>query len=286
MIPGIINRTKAFFAGRTGPPLLQRYRDIAKLLQKGAVYSGTTTWIFRAGPIVSLAALLLAALLVPYAGSPALFPFAGDLILFVFLLGLARFMTVIAALDTGSSFEGMGASRDALYGTLAEPTLFLGFAAIARATGSGSLTGMLAPVSGTVWMSAGPALALVAAALLVVFLVENARIPFDDPNTHLELTMIHEVMVLDHGGPDLAFIEAASALKLWILGSLVVGILVPVRTGHLWIDGGAYLAGMGGLGVLTGIIESSLPRLRLSATPQLLLGAGALSALGLILMVW
>ena len=286
LLVGVVNRTKAFFAGRSGPPLVQLYRDLAKLSQKGAVYSRTTTAIFRAGPIVSLAALVTALLLVPFAGAPALFGFSGDVVLLVYLLALARFATVLAALDTGSSFEGMGASREVQFAALAEPALLLGLAAIARETGNLSLSGMLGTVSGGVWSNAGPALALVAAALLVVFLAENARIPFDDPNTHLELTMVHEVMILDHGGPDLALIEFGSAIKMWILGSIVVGILAPVRTGVAVADAAAFLAGMAALGVLTGIVESSMARLRLVSVPQLLVGAGALSALALILVLW
>jgi formate hydrogenlyase subunit 4 len=286
LLAGVVNRTKAVFAGRTGPPLLQMHRDLAKLVRKGAVYSRTTTFVFRAGPVVGLGALLAAIAIVPSAGAPALLSFPGDLVLFVYLLALARFAAVLAALDTGSSFEGMGASREVQFAALAEPALLLGLAAIARQTGSLSLSGMLGTVTGGVWSSAGPALALVAAALLVVFLAENSRIPFDDPNTHLELTMVHEVMVLDHGGPDLAIIELASAIKMWILGSIVVGILVPVRTGSPLVDAGAFLAGMAALGVLTGIVESSMARLRLSSVPQLLVGAGALSALALILVLW
>jgi formate hydrogenlyase subunit 4 len=262
------------------------YRDLAKLARKGAVYSRTTTFVFRAGPVVGLGALLAAIAIVPSAGAPALLSFPGDLVLFVYLLALARFAAVLAALDTGSSFEGMGASREVQFAALAEPALLLGLAAIARQTGSLSLSGMLGTVTGGVWSSAGPALALVAAALLVVFLAENSRIPFDDPNTHLELTMVHEVMVLDHGGPDLALIEFGSAIKMWILGAIVVGILVPVHTGRPLVDAGAFLAGMAALGVLTGIVESSMARLRLSSVPQLLVGAGALSALALILVLW
>lgn len=286
LLAGVINRTKAAFAGRTGLPLLQLYRDLAKLFRKGAVYSRTTTAVFRVGPAVSLAAILAALPLVPSAGAPALFAFPGDVVLLVYLLALARLALVLAALDTGSAFEGMGASRDLQFAALAEPAFLLGLAATARETGSLSLSGMLGGVSGGVWSSAGPTFALVAAAFLVVFLAENARIPFDDPNTHLELTMVHEVMVLDHGGPDLALVEIGSAIKMWILGSIIVGLLVPVHTGSLLIDAAAFLAGMAALGVLTGIVESSMARLRLTSVPQLLIGAGALSALALVLVLW
>jgi formate hydrogenlyase subunit 4 len=286
LLAGVINRTKAAFAGRTGLPLLQLYRDLAKLFRKGAVYSRTTTAIFRIGPAVSLGATLAALALVPCLGAPALLAFPGDVVLFVYLLALARFALVLAALDTGSSFEGMGASRDVQFAALAEPAFLIGLAAIARETASLSLSGMLGGLSGSVWASAGPALALIAAAFLVVFLAENARIPFDDPSTHLELTMVHEVMILDHGGPDLALVEIGSAIKMWILGSIIVGLLVPVHTGNALLDAGAFLAGMAALGVLTGTVESSMARLRLASAPQLLIGAGALSALALVLVIW
>jgi len=253
-------------------------------MAKGAVYSRTTSWVFRAGPVIGLAAIIIAAALVPL-GGPALVSFPGDLLLFVYLLALARFSTVIAALDTGSSFEGMGASREVAFSTLAEPALLLGLAAIARETGSLSLSTMLPHVTVGVWAHAAPPLALVAIALLVVFLAENGRIPVDDPATHLELTMIHEVMVLDHGGPDLAFILYGAALKLWLFGALLIGLALPVHGGHLWLDAGAAALGMLLLAVLTGLVESSMARLRLLSVPRLLVGAGVLSVLALLLVL-
>jgi formate hydrogenlyase subunit 4 len=280
---GVINRTKAFFGGRRGQPLLQVYYDIGKLLKKGAVYSRTTTWIFRAGPIVGLAALFTALLLLPFGSLRAPLSFEGDLILFAGLLALMRFFTVIAALDTGSSFEGMGASREVQFSALSEPALLLGLAVIGRLTGSLSLSAMLPPISGGTWSNAGPALALIAAAFMVIVLAENARIPVDDPNTHLELTMIHEVMVLDHSGPDLAFILYAAALKLWIFSALVVGLLPhtggPVRDGVIAV--GLLLV----LAIVTGVIESTFARLRLTRVPQFLAGAGVLSLLALLLVL-
>src|SRR5206468_9765530 len=166
----------------------------------------------------------------------------------------------------------------------AEPALFLGLAAAARHTGTFSLSSMFAGITSESWAQAGPALVLLAAAFLVVFLTENARIPVDDPTTHLELTMIHEVMVLDHSGPDFAMILYGSALKLWLLGALLVGILVPVRSGAMWCDTAA-AAGMVGFAILTGLIESSMARLRLLHVPQLLVGASILSALALVLVL-
>ena len=285
LLLAVINRTKALFAGRRGQPLLQLYYDVWKLLRKGGVYSRTTTWVFRTGPIVGLAAILAAMALVPFGNMPALVAFPGDLILFAYLLGLMRFFTVIAALDTGSSFEGMGASREVQFSALAEPALLLALVAVARRTASVSLSGMFDKISVDIWQTAGLSLALIVAALLVVLLCENARIPVDDPNTHLELTMIHEVMVLDYGGPDLAFIVYGAALKLWVLGALLIGIAVPIHSGNAWIDIAASVGGMFALAVVVGIIESTVARLRLVRVPQLLVGAGVLATLALILVL-
>jgi formate hydrogenlyase subunit 4 len=284
LLLGIVNRTKAWFAGRRGRPLLQAYYDLAKLLRKGAVYSRTTSWVFRAGPIGSLAAALAALAVTPFGVAPALVPFSGDLVLFAYLLATMRFATVLAALDTGSSFEGMGASREVMFAAIAEPVLLLSLLALARLTDSLSLTVIMARISPASWLQAAqPVVVLVAVSLLIVLLVENARIPFDDPNTHLELTMIHEVMVLDHGGSDLAFVQYAAALKLWLLGALVVGIVVPCRTGVPGLDVAAPLLGMGLLAVLVGCVESAAARLRLLRVPQFLTGAVALSVLALVL---
>ena len=281
---GVISRTKAVFAGRNGAPLLQPYYDLWKLLQKGAVYSSTTTWLFRAGPVIGLAAASTAMLLLPTGKSSAVISFPGDLIAFAGLLGLMRFVTVVAALDTGSSFEGMGASREVMLSAIAEPALFMGLAVLAMVSGSLSLTGMLDTGFSGSWRGAtGPAMALVAVALFLVLLAENARIPVDDPNTHLELTMVHEVMVLDHSGPDFAFILYGAALKLWLFASLLVGILLPVHTGNAAGDGAVYLIGMAIVAVAVGVVESSVARLRMVQVPHLLAGAGILSGLGVVL---
>ena len=285
LLLGVINRTKAFFAGRVGQPFLQTYRDIGKLLCKGAVYSRTTTWLFRLGPIVALSAVAMALLFMPLGDLGAPLAFSGDLVLFAYLLGLARLFTVLAALDTGSAFEGMGASREVLFSALAEPVLLTGLATLARLTHSLSLSEIYGANAPALWTAAGPALLLVALVLFVVFLAENARIPVDDPTTHLELTMIHEVMVLDHGGPDFAFILYGAALKLWVLGSLIVGLVLPVRTGHLLLDSAILVLGMFALAVLVGVVESIMARLRMTRIPQMLVGAGALAVLAIFLVL-
>jgi formate hydrogenlyase subunit 4 len=280
LLPGILNRTKAIAAGRRGQPILQGYHDLAKLLAKGAVYSRTTSWIFRAGPTIGCAAALTAMALLPWAGVPAFLSFDGDVILFAGLFGLARFITILAALDTGSAFEGMGASREAWFSALTEPALLLALAALARLSGSLSLSGML--IGGGVSGGAGAALLLAAGAAFIVFLTENARIPVDDPNTHLELTMIHEVMVLDHGGVDFAYIQFGAMLKLWALGGLAVSLLVP-RRGAPWLDLLIACAAMVCVAVVTGLVESVMARLRLARVPQLLVAGIAMSALALAL---
>ncbi len=285
LLPALVNRTKAFMAGRRGAPWLQGYYDLLKLLGKSAVYSGTTGWVFRAGPLLSLAAALTALALLPVGGAAGLLSFEGDLFLLAYLFGLARFLTILAALDTGSSFEGMGASREAWFSALTEPALLLALAALARAAGDLRLAALLARPR-----LADPAVPLAAAALFIVFLAENSRLPVDDPNTHLELTMIHEVMVLDHGGPDLAFIQYGAALKLWVFGSLVSGLFSARASGLLapswdgWLPTALlWLSGLAALGVLTGLLESLTARLRLPRVPQLLVAASAMSALALVL---
>ncbi len=286
LMPAIVNRTKAVFAGRRGRPLLQGYSDLGKLLRKDVVYSTTAGWVFRAGPLVGVACSVVALALVPFAGSHALLAFPGDFLLLAYLLGLMRFFTVAAALDTGSAFEGMGASREVTFSALAEPALLMGLVTMARSAGSLSLSGVFArlePIS--LNEAKGPVLLLVAAAFLIVYLSENARIPFDDPNTHLELTMIHEAMVLDHGGPDLALIQYASAVKLWVFGSLVVGVLVPLQGAPALLAAAASVAGMCALAVATGVIESTMARLRLAAVPQLLVAAAVLSVLAFVLVL-
>ncbi|RPJ47574.1 MAG: hydrogenase [Candidatus Latescibacterota bacterium] len=286
LLQGTMSRTKAVFAGRRGQPLLQLYYDVWKLLGKGAVYSRSATWLLRAGPSVGLAAVSTALLFVPFAGVRALAAFSGDLVLFAYLLGLMRFFTVLAALDTGSSFEGMGASREVAFSALAEPALLLGLAALARRAGGFSLSDCYGAVRlFDFGPSGGLPLLLIGSAFFVVYLAENARIPFDDPDTHLELTMIHEVMVLDHGGPDLAIVQYAAALKHWVLGALVTGILLPVRTGRVAIDFAAALGAMFLLAVATGCVESTMARVRLTRAPQLLVSATVLSGLGLMLIL-
>ena len=288
LVPGIINRVKAKFAGRHGKPVLQLYYDIAKLIRKGEVISDTATWVFTAGPVVSMVTAVLALALLPLGGVASPFGFNGDFILCAYLLGMGRFATVLAALDTGSPFEGMGASREALFGAIGEPVLFLSFLAlVSTAMSMGipstevSLSALFCGFSPLAWVAGRPELMLLVASMGVLLLVENCRIPVDDPNTHLELTMIHEVMVLDHSGPSLAFILYGAALKLWIFSALLAGLLVPQLPFLLQML--ASLAVIFAAAVIVGVIESVMARLRMHVVPALIGLAGAAAAFVLIL---
>lgn len=285
LLLGVINRTKALFAGRTGPPLLQPYYDLLRLLAKGSVFSRTTTWVFRAGPIITLAATLTAGLLVPLGNHTPPLAFNGDMILFAYLLALGRFFTTAAALDTGSSFEGMGAAREVTFACLAEPVLFIALLSLSRLAGSLSLSGILTHSSLTLWQTSGAALVLLVAGMFCVLLAENCRIPFDDPNTHLELTMIHEVMVLDHSGPAFGMILYGASLKLFILGAFFLHVALPVRPASPTLDWLVFIGSMLLLAAAIGVVESVMARFRLVRVPQMLLAASVLSAFAMILVL-
>ncbi len=283
---GIINKTKALFAGRKGAPLLQPYHDLARLLRKGTVISTATSWIFLAGPVVTLMAVMAAGLLIPLGPSPALVSFTGDFILFAYLFGLARFFTTAAAMDTGSAFEGMGSARELTFAALTEPGLFFAFLVFIRFSGSLSLTHMLVPIGySSITQGNLAPLIMVILGLAIILLAENSRIPVDDPNTHLELTMIHEVMVLDHSGPLFGVIQYASSVKLFILGSILCNIMVPPLAGIRWVDFGLFCLSLFVLAIAIGIVESVIARLRMSRVPVLLIASVLLCGSALILFV-
>ena len=285
LLPGVIAKTKAWFAGRVGPPVFQPYYDLARLLRKGSVFSYTTTWVFLLGPVTAVVVPLLACLLIPFGALPAPVSFEGDLFLFVYLIALARFATAVSALDTGSAFEGMGAAREVTFACLAEPTVLFALMVLARISGGLSLNSLLGPGLAAGWGRYGASLGLIVVCLFLVLLVENCRIPFDDPNTHLELTMIHEVMVLDHSGPAFGLILYGAAMKLLVLGSLLVGLLFPWESGSLLLDVLVFVGAQLLLAVLIGVVESTMARLRLVRIPQVLVGTCLLSIFALVLVL-
>lgn len=289
LLPGIINRVKAKFAGRHGKPVLQTYYDIAKLLRKGEVISRTTTWTFAVAPSVALAGTLCALALLPLGGAVSPLAFAGDFVLAAYLLGVGRFAIMLGALDTGSAFEGMGASREATFSALAEPVFFLALmvlTSLCLGLGHGtdtafSLSTMFGGQTAGAWLTGKGELLLLPVILFILLLVENCRIPVDDPNTHLELTMIHEVMVLDHSGPNMALILYGSALKLWFFAALIAGLITPALP--LWQQMGLRVGIVLLLAVVVGIVESVMARLRMERVAYLLGAAAIMGMLTLIL---
>ena len=289
LLPGIINRVKAKFAGRHGKPVLQTYYDIAKLLRKGEVISRTTTWTFAVAPSVALAGTLCALALLPLGGAASPLAFAGDFVLAAYLLGVGRFAIMLGALDTGSAFEGMGASREATFSALAVPVFFLALmvlTSLCLGLGHGtdtafSLSTMFGGQTAGAWLTGKGELLLLPVILFILLLVENCRIPVDDPNTHLELTMIHEVMVLDHSGPNMALILYAAALKLWFFAALIAGLITPALP--LWQQMGLRVGIVLLLAVVVGIVESVMARLRMERVAYLLGAAAIMGMLTLIL---
>ncbi len=280
---GIINKVKAFFAGRRGPRLLQLYYDLFKLLNKSAVYSQSVNWIFKLTPWAMLAITMFMLLLLPAGGifSPA--AFAGDLILFVYLAGCSRMLMVLAAMTTGSAFEGMGASRECQFSALCEVVLAVVLVAIVMLSDDFTLSGALTGITAAGWLSDWTVLLFLGVAFYIVMLCENCRVPFDDPETHLELTMIHEAMILDNSGPDLAAIHYAAAVKLFIFLSFLASLLLPeLEVGAM----AKLLLHYGVIFILTisvGIVESVMARCRFLKVPQLLSGAFAIAIIAIVL---
>lgn len=284
LLPAVILTIKALFAGKKGPPLLIKYFILAKLLRKGSVYSTSTSFVFRLGPVVSLATAVMALLFFPLAGMPPVLSFHGDIVVLLYLLGLGRFFTIAAALDTGSPFEGMGAAREAFFATLAEASVFVILILFYRLNGSLSLAGYFTGAQAI--SMAGPQgslLILAAIALFMILLVENCRVPVDDPATHLELTMIHEVMILDHSGPDLALIELGAFYKLFFYASFIACLLKPAIVPNPELG----VAMFSGLLLLVyaavGIMESITARLKMELVPKFILTSFALGFFAIIL---
>ncbi len=290
---GLILRLKSIAAGRKGPPLFQPYYDMARLIRKGAVYSTTTSSVFRLGPPLLVASLVVSGLMIPLGGMPSPIHFSGDLIVVAYVLAISRLAIVLAALDTGSSFEGMGASREITFASLAEPTMFLilislgllGHADPNKFGTEWSLTGSLAQMDLITWVHYGPALVPLSFALFVLILLENARVPFDDPTTHLELTMIHEVMILDHSGPDLALMEYGAGMKLMLLTMLLGRILIPHHFDNTLLNFVVALLKTAALCGCVVMVEVGMARLRMKQIPGVLLSALILAALSVVVML-
>ena len=259
---GIINKTKAFWAGRKGASVFQPFYDFIKLLKKGEVISTTTSFVFALSPSLMFASVIFAGLLVPVFNHRAILSFEGSFILFAYILALGKFFSLIGAMDTGSSFEGMGASREASFSTLVEPAFFIIMASIIALSGNYTFQSLSLILQNS--GSFGYLIIILSVfALFIMMLVEGCRVPVDDPNTHLELTMIHEVMVLDNSGPDLAFILYGSGMKMVILASLIANLIIPTGL-SLFYSVIAFVGIIFILAIIIGTLESSFARLRMT----------------------
>jgi formate hydrogenlyase subunit 4 len=273
---GIIIRTKSIASGRKGPGVMQPVKDVIRLFRKGAVYSETTSIIFRIAPVIYFSSVFMACLVVPFGSYRGVVSFDGDFIFFAYILALGKFFSIISAMDTGSSFEGMGASREALYSMFAEPAFFILIGSFALLTGNTSFYDMFSNLH--LGSSITYTLGLMAAFVLVMIaMIENSRMPVDDPKTHLELTMIHEVMILDNSGFDLGLILTTGYLKFAMYGAIIADLFLGGLT-LLWALP-LFLMIQFMFAVLIGLIESFMARFRMSHNPQFILALSSVSFL-------
>ena len=280
LFTGVVNRTRSILSGRKGPGILQPIKNVILLLRKGSVFSNSSSFIFQIAPIVALAATMVAILLVPFGKYPSFITFKGDFILFIYLLALGRFAIILNALDTASSFEGMGASREALYGMLIEPAFFMLLGAFAMITGHTTFSDV-SQVFQTGGMH-GAILGILAAFMLFnIMLVETSRLPVDDPRTHLELTMIHEVMVLDNSGFDFGLITINTFLKFSLFSALIAFCITPPDL-SIWIHLVVFFVVEFGCAVAVGFFESFRARNRMAKNPSYLI---SITAIGLLTFI-
>jgi formate hydrogenlyase subunit 4 len=278
LFSGLLFKVKGWFGGRKGSPVLIHYFTLLKLLRKGSVYSTSTTWLFKAGPTVSLVCIGVVFLFLPVAGHTPVLSFDGDIILLLYLLGLGRFFTIAAAMDTASPFEGMGAAREAYFPIFCEASLFMILILFCLLTGELSLAGHFGGGQPMVlWEMVDASLLFVIASLFIVLLTENSRVPVDDPATHLELTMIHEVMILDHSGPDLAFIELGASLKLFFYSALITLLVCPLRLDQPALNALLFFGVLTLVYVAVGVTESVIARFRMDRVPIFVLASFALA---------
>jgi formate hydrogenlyase subunit 4 len=289
-LAGVIKRIKAALQARRGPPLLQPYFDIAKLLRKDAVYSRHASFVSRAAPVVYAASILAAALIVPGIWIPAPLAGVGDAIVVVGLFALARFALALAGLDTGSAFGGMGSSRDVAVAALAEPVVILGLFAVAWRAGTTDLSAIGAWLSTHPSVAVSPSQLLAFAAVSIAVIAETGRVPVDNPDTHLELTMVHEGMLLEYAGRPLGVLVWATQLKQLVLFSIVISLFAPFGIATAWADVplamAVFLTKLGVFAVLIAVVESGNAKLRILRVPELLGAASALAVLALVTEVF
>jgi len=284
VLMGVIGRVKSLWSGRKGPPILQLAFDLQRLARKRPTYSTTTTLLFRVAPHLFLVTALCSGAIAPLLGSRPIASFPFDFVWFAYVWAFGRVAVMLAALDVGSSFEGMGAAREAVFSSILEPALFLVMGALSFLGGHRTLHEI-----STLHLQAGapPAVwVLAVASLLIVLQVETSRMPVDDPSTHLELTMVHEVMVLDHSGPDLAAIQFGSATKFFVGSSIIATLLNPWAGSPGWLSGAVNLILCVVIAALLGTVESLVARLKLRAVPQYIAVALACGGVALLATIW
>jgi formate hydrogenlyase subunit 4 len=288
LVSGVIKMLKARLQTRRGPGVLQPYRDIHKLFRKGMVLPDTASWIFAATPYVVFFTAALAGLMVPMLSAAAPLGLFGGVLALVYLLGLGRFFLALGGLDTGSSFGGLGSSREMTISALAEPALMLAVFTVAIGANSTSLSEVVRTAIGMNWRFLAPPQMLAFAAMFLVLIAETGRIPVDNPATHLELTMVHEAMILEYSGPYLALIEWGASIKQLVLMTLLVNCFWPFGLRLEWSAGGA-LAGLAYLLVKLlllscsiVLVETTNAKLRLFRVPELLAVAFTLGTLALV----
>ncbi len=273
---GIIVRTKSLASGRKGPEILQPIKDVIRLFKKDAVYSHTCSFIFQIAPTIYFSSVVMAMMVVPFGQSKGIISFNGDFIFFAYVLALGKFFSIISAMDTGSSFEGMGASREALYSMFAEPAFFILMGSLALLTGHTSFQEIFSALHIGSYITY--ALAILATfVLLMIAMIENSRMPIDDPKTHLELTMIHEVMILDNSGFDLGLILTAGYLKFAIYGALIVNLYIGVIPYEYTIP--LFFILQFSMAVFIGLIESFMARFRMGHNAQFIFALTSVSLL-------
>lgn len=282
--PGIILRTKSRLSGRKGPSIMQPIKDIRVLLMKGSVFSRSSGLIFQIAPAITLASIVCAMIVIPFAGHQALVSFEGDFVFFIYLLTIGKFFAIIAALDTGSSFEGMGANREALFSMLAEPAFFILIATLSMFTGYTSFSEIF-----NHFYISGNHYALIYSLIgfylfAQIAMIENSRLPVDDPKTHLELTMIHEVMILDNSGFDKALIHIGTYLKFAIFGSLIFNVMVPANW-NTFLQSGLFFIIQLVFAIVVGLLESFRARNKMDKNPKFILSLSAIAIIAFMVVL-
>jgi formate hydrogenlyase subunit 4 len=282
--PGVILRTKSILSGRKGPGIFQPVKDIYVLFRKGSVFSSTTSFVFQVAPVITLSCIISALLVIPFANQESIISFEGDFVYFSYILALGKFFAIIAALDTGSSFEGMGANREAFFSMLVEPAFFILMATFAMFTGFTSFSDIFSHffITGNHYVLIYSIIGFYL--FIQIALIENSRLPVDDPKTHLELTMIHEVMILDNSGFDKALIHLGIYLKFALYGSLMYNVIVPSEW-NIYLQISLFFVVQLFFAIIVGFVESFRARNKMNKSPKFILTISAIAIIAFMIIL-